>query len=120
MVDKIEPAETEKEYRKRIQDVFEQLENALEAVDPDLIECEQSLGSMTLTFSDGARCILSAQPSVRQLWLALARDGTAYHFNYDPRLGQWHDDKGKGVELTQFLESYLSRVLGGKLVLKPL
>lgn len=110
-------AELDKEYRKRIQDLFDRIQNALEGVDPDLIECEQVLGSMTLTFSDGARCILSAQPSVRQLWLALARDGTAHHFNFDSQLSQWKDDKGKGIEIVQFLEDYLGRILGAKLVI---
>ena len=64
--------ETELEYRKRIQDLFNRLEKVLETVDPDKAECEQSMGALTITFSDRSRCILSAQPSVRQLWLALA------------------------------------------------
>lgn len=99
---------SEMEYRSRIQGVFDRIENAFENIDPDIAECEQSMGAMTLTLADRSRVILSAQPSVRQLWLALAAKGTAYHFNYDPHSEAWMDDKGKGVELIQFLESYLT------------
>ena len=49
---------------------------------------------------------MSAQPSVRQLWLALASRGTAIHFNFDPARGVWMDDKGKGIEFKAFLKSF--------------
>jgi CyaY protein len=100
---------TEVEYRKRIQQTLDRIERAFEDVDPDIAECEQSLGSMTITFADRSRCILSAQPSVRQLWLALASEGTAYHFNLDAKADHWLDDKGKGVELLKFLEDFLTK-----------
>ena len=105
-------AEPETEFRKRIQDTFDVVERAFADVDPDVAECEQALGAMTITFSDKSRCILSTQPSVRQLWLALAAKGTAYHFNFDPRSGRWLDDKGKGVELLSFLEHALREATG--------
>ncbi len=94
-------------YRKKIQMTFDAIEKSFVDVDPDVAECEQSLGSLTLTLADRSRCILSAQPSVRQLWLALASKGTAYHFNWDAEKERWFDDKGLGVELTSFLETYL-------------
>lgn len=102
----------EAEYRKRIQDAYDLIENALANVDPDIVECESSMGAMTLTFSDQTRCILSAQPSVRQLWLALASRGTAYHFNFDESSNRWVDDKGKGIELLTFLENFLKEMTG--------
>jgi iron donor protein CyaY len=70
------------------------------------------MGSLTITFSDRSRCILSTQPSVQQLWLALASRGTAYHFNYDQVSGKWFDDKGKNVELMSFLEKFFQEVTG--------
>ena len=103
---------TEAEYRKRIQVVYDRIENAFENVDPDLAECEQSLGAMTITFADRTRCILSAQPAVRQLWLALASTGTAYHFNFDVSAGKWRDDKTGEVELVGFLEKFLREKTG--------
>ncbi len=99
-------------FRKRIQDLFQKIETAFEQVDPDLVECEQTLGSLVITLADQSKCILSVQPSVRQLWLALASRGTAYHFNFDENLGQWKDDKGKGVELISFLKNFIKESAG--------
>jgi len=109
---------SETEFRAKIQSTFDQIEKPFERVDPDVAECEQSLGSMTITLSDRSRCILSAQPSVRQLWLALAARGTAVHFNFQGSHtsghtnGQWIDDKGKGIELLSFLQAYLKDTTG--------
>lgn len=100
----------EVEYRGAIQATFDRIEAAFADVDPDRAECEQSMGSMTITLADRSRCILSAQPSVRQLWLALAAKGTAYHFNFDPATGRWVDDKGKGIELVGFLKGYFMEI----------
>jgi iron donor protein CyaY len=100
----------EGEFRKRIQTTFDRIERAFEGIDPDVAECEQSLGSLTITLADRARCILSTQPSVRQLWLALAARGTAYHFNLTE--DRWIDDKGQGIELIAFLEKVLGEATG--------
>lgn len=102
----------EAEYRQLIQQIYDQIEKAFSDVDPDLSECEQSLGAMTIKFSDDSRCILSAQPSVRQLWVAVASLGRAYHFNYDRQKNCWLDDKGQGIELISFLQSYLKEKIG--------
>lgn len=101
---------SEADFRKLMQTTLDRIEKAFANVDPDVAECEQSLGSMTITFADRSRCILSAQPSVRQLWLALAARGTAYHFNWNGT--QWVDDKGKGIELLSFLEGYFRELTG--------
>ena len=101
---------TEAEFRKKIHDTLARVEKAFEEVDPDVAECEQSQGSLTITFTDQSRCILSAQPSVRQLWLALASRGTAYHFNWDEKESNWKDDKGLGIELFKFLTGYLNEM----------
>jgi CyaY protein len=97
----------EAEYRKKVQQVYDTIEKALADVDPDLAECEQANGVLTITFSDRTRCILSGQPSVRQLWVALAALGTAYHFNYDSASGQWIDDKGRGIELMSYMQKFI-------------
>ena len=102
----------EAEYRKRIQAVLDRIEKAMSEVDPDVAECDQSLGSLTITLADGSRCILSSQPSVQQLWLALASRGTAYHFIFDPARQAWIDDKGQGIEVLSFLTSYLHETTG--------
>ena len=102
----------ETEFRKNLDDVFKRIEHPFDAVDPDVAECETSMGSMTITLADGSRCILSTQPSVKQLWLAVAAKGTAYHFNYDSGHAVWMDDKGRGIELISFLETYLKDATG--------
>lgn len=110
---------TEAEFRQKVGITFDQIEKAFESVDPDVAECEQSLGSLTVTLADQSRCILSVQPSVRQIWLALAAKGTAVHFSLDPSSGSWMDDKGRGIELIAYLKSYfrdshgLSLAIGG-------
>ncbi len=97
---------SEPDFRRIMASTLDVIEKAfLRAdVDPDLAECVQALGSMTITFSDQSRCILSGQPSVRQLWLALASKGIAHHFNWEPAEQCWKDDKNKGIELLSFLE----------------
>ncbi len=103
---------SEKEYRQILQSTYDQIEAGVGDTDPDLVECEQSLGAMMLRFADGSKCILSAQPSVRQLWIALAARGIAYHFNYNLEKKVWEDDKGKGIELKSMLQSYLKEMTG--------
>ena len=109
------PDFTEANFRKELQATFDQVEAAFEQVDPDLVECDQAFGSLTLRTADGARVILSAQPSVRQLWLALAAKGTAHHFDYDHAGKRWMDDKGKGIELLTFLKAHFLDVAGVRL-----
>lgn len=103
---------SEQDYRKLIQSILAKIEAAFEAVDPDVVECEQQFGALTLKLASGARCILSAQPSVRQLWMAVASRGIAHHFSYDEARGQWLDDKGKGIEVLAYLRGYLKEEAG--------
>lgn len=107
----------EGDYRKQIQNVFDAIIRVVDAadVDPDVLECEQSQGSFTLRFASGSRCILSAQPSVRQLWMAVAAKGVAFHFDFNSATGLWADDKGLGIEPLAFLESYIAEATGLKL-----
>lgn len=108
--------ESESQYRQRIQELYQRIERAFEAVDPDRVECETAMGALTLSFPSQARAVLSAQPSVRQLWLALASRGTAYHFNYDEAQAQWLDDKGRG-ELIELLQKHLEEITGLSILL---
>ena len=109
---------SEAEFRKVVQETLDRIEKGFSNVDPDVAECEQALGAMTITLSDRSRCILSTQPSVRQLWLALASKGTAYHFNYDRQKQVWIDDKGKGIELISFLQDFFKQTVDLNLKLR--
>lgn len=102
----------ETEFRAQVQEIYARIEKSLDSVDPDLAECEIALGSLTISFPDRSRCILSVQPSVRQIWLAVAARGVAHHFNFDQGRGLWRDDKGQGIELLSFLEEFLREKTG--------
>ena len=102
----------EAEFRRLAKAAYDRIEAQFDAVDPDEVECEVAQGSLTLTLSDGARWVLSQQPPVRQLWLAVASKGRAFHFDYDPASASWQDDKGEQVELLSYLEGLLQEVAG--------
>lgn len=105
----------ESEYRALIQAAYDRVMTAMDDVDPDVVESDLSQGTLTLQLADGARWILSGQPPVRQLWLAVASKGRAFHFDYDVATGKWRDDKGEGLELYSYLESLLAEVAGLKI-----
>jgi iron donor protein CyaY len=103
---------TEAEYRKKVQESMALFETALADVDPDIAECDIAHGALTIVFPDRTRCIMSAQPSVQQIWLALASLGTAHHFNYDEKSSRWFDDKGQGIELVSYMKKFLEAKTG--------
>lgn len=105
-------AMTESEFRSLAKAVYDRIEAQFDEVDPDQVECEVAQGALTLTLADGARWVLSQQPPVRQLWLAVASKGRAYHFDYDPTSKAWRDDKGEGIELLSHLQGLLREVAG--------
>lgn len=115
----MESHESESLYRSRIQAVYQTLEKALDQIDPDVAEVQLSQGSLSIQFSDQSKCILSAQPSVRQLWVALASLGRAHHFNYTDATQTWQDDKDPKIELYSFLEDFISRQTQLSIQLKP-
>lgn len=101
----------EAKYREQIQNIYNTIEKAFDNVDPDVAECEQAAGAMTIKLSSGDTCVLSAQPSVKQLWLAVTSRAAAHHFNFDQSSGRWLDDKNQGIELIKFLRSYFKETI---------
>lgn len=109
---------TEKAYREVVDQAFKKLERAFDDVDPDEVEYSMSQGAVTLLFADKTKCILSTQPSVRQIWLAAAAKGIAFHFDYDQQTRAWTDDKGKGVELFSYIKGLVREAANVDLNLK--
>lgn len=105
----------EAHYRETMAVTLGRIEKAFYDVDPDIAECNVQFGALTILFPDGSRCILSSQPSVGQLWMAIASKGIAYHFDYDPALAEWRDDKGDGVEPLAFLKKFMAESAGLKI-----
>lgn len=111
------PQMTEPEFRHLAEAAYRAIENAFDDVDPDEAECEVAQGALTISLPGGQRWVLSQQPPVRQLWLAVASQGRAYHFDYNAAEGTWHDDKGEGIELMSFLRGLLKDVAGVEVAL---
>ncbi len=102
----------EAHYRSVIKNTLDRVERAFDDIDPDVAECSVQFGALTILFPDGQRCILSSQPSVEQLWMAVASKGIAYHFDYDLASGEWQDDRGEGIEAFSFLRTFLRERTG--------
>lgn len=103
---------TESEFRALAKAAYDRIEARFDEVDPDVVECEVSQGSLTLTLAGGAKWVLSQQPPVRQMWLAVASRGRAFHFDYDAGGQRWLDDKGEGIELFGYLAQLLNEEAG--------
>jgi iron donor protein CyaY len=92
----------EKTYRHLLDDTFARVDRAFEAVDPDVAEVSVAQGTLTITFFEKQRLMLTPQPSPRQLWVAF-RD-RAWHFDWDQARASWLDDRGQGIELLALIE----------------
>jgi iron donor protein CyaY len=92
----------EKTYRHLLDDTFARVDRAFETVDPDVAEVSIAQGTLTITFFEKQRLMLTPQPSPRQLWTAF-RD-RAWHFDWDPARAAWLDDRGQGIELLALIE----------------
>lgn len=107
---------TEAEFRANLEGLFKRIQKAFDEVDPDAAECEVQFGALTVLLPQKrSKVILSAQPSVRQLWMAIASRGVAYHFDWDPIQARWMDDKGKGIEAESFFKKLMQEEIGSDL-----
>ena len=93
----------EKEYRHLLDDAYARVDRAFENVDPDVAEVSISQGTLTITFFEKQRLMLTPQPSPRQLWVAF-RD-RAWHFDWNAERRCWLDDRGQGIDLYALLET---------------
>jgi CyaY protein len=85
----------EQQYLKLANQTFKRIEDMLEPVDADDVDCERSGDVLTLTLKNGTRCIVNTQRPTRQIWLAAG--ARAWHF--DLKGDTWLDDKDKTSEL---------------------
>jgi iron donor protein CyaY len=92
----------EKRYRHLLDDTYARIDRAFESVDPDLAEVSISQGTLTVTFLEKQRLMLTPQPSPRQLWVAF-RD-RAWHFDWSDARHTWLDDRGQNIDLFALVE----------------
>lgn len=85
----------EQQYLKRAEETFKRIEDMLDRVDADDVDCERAGDVITLTFKNRVKCIINTQRPTRQIWLAAG--ARAWHF--DASGDAWVDDKDKTTEL---------------------
>jgi CyaY protein len=84
-------------YAASVASFFKRLVTAVDAADPDLVECDATGDMVTITApKSGAKVIVNTQRAVSQIWVA--GKGVGVHFSRADD-GRWLDDKGKGLEL---------------------
>ncbi len=75
-------------------DILGRIRDALDACDPDVVECVPDADVVKVVFPTGLPYVLNTQRPVKEIWLAADRN--AWHFRYDGAL--WID-KRSGDEL---------------------
>lgn len=100
----------EKRYRQLVDEAFARIDAAFEEADPDLAESSLSQGTLTITFKNRHRFIVSPQTPVRQIWVAYL--DRAWHLDYQPQSGSWLDDRGQGIDLYRLVEDTTLQAAG--------
>ncbi len=98
----------ESEFNQRVDDILEQIEDAIENTDAD-IDYETAGGILTLSFEDDSKIIINRQTPVRQIWVAARQGG--FHFVYNENTDQWQLESSE-QELFTALSQYCSEQAG--------
>jgi CyaY protein len=70
-------------------DAIGRVRRALDAQDPDVVECVPDADVVKVVFPTGLPFVLNTQRPVREIWLAADRQ--AWHFRFDGE--QWRDKR---------------------------
>jgi CyaY protein len=108
---------TESRYHQLVGDAFHKIEDAIADCDPSDVDVDSAGDVLTITLKESARCIVNTQRPTRQIWLAWAAKGRAWHFSWDDAQSKWLDDKGKGEELFATLRAIVKDGAGVELEL---
>lgn len=107
----------EQRYLRLAEQAFHRIEEAFDAVDPDLAEVSVASDVLTITYRGGSRCIVNTQRPTRQIWLAARSRG--WHFDFDEPSGRWLDDHGTGMELFRCVEEVTLETVGLEVSVRP-
>jgi CyaY protein len=88
--------------------------NALDACDPDVVECVPDADVVKIAFPSGLPYVMNTQRPVKEIWLAA--DRTAWHFRYD---GNGWRDKRNNDELLSTVNRLVLARAGIDLKLAP-
>ena len=86
-------------YYEQVEDTFEKLETAIEAL-PDDVDIRGAEGVINVTFGNGVVFVFSRQPPTEQLWLATP--GGGFHYRWSDAEEDWVDTK-TGARFSDFL-----------------
>ncbi|MDH2999143.1 iron donor protein CyaY [Pasteurellaceae bacterium LFhippo2] len=78
------------EFHQQIEQVWERIEEELEAQDCD-VDCETQGAVFTIFFDDDSQIVINKQEAMLELWLASKLGG--FHFAY--RDGEWLSSEGR-------------------------
>jgi CyaY protein len=100
-------------YNQKVAAAFRRILEAVDQLDPDLLDAESTGDMVTLTSGRGEKCVVNTQRAVRQIWVA--GKGQGIHFSYEASADVWVDDKGKGLELFAFVADVVEALTGERL-----
>ncbi|MBL8918092.1 MAG: iron donor protein CyaY [Myxococcaceae bacterium] len=100
-------------YASAVGQLFKKLVKAVDAADPDVVECDATGDMVTITAArSGEKVVVNTQRAVRQIWVA--GKGVGVHFSLGAD-GRWLDDKQKGLELLQWIAECVEAATGHRL-----
>lgn len=106
---------SEETYNSLAASVFKRLLKGLDAADPDVVDVESTGEMVTVThLKTSEKVIVNTQRAARQIWVA--GNGAGIHFSCDAQ-GRWLDDKGKGLELFDWVATCVGQLTGQRLSL---
>lgn len=100
-------------YASAVSQVFKKLVKAIDAADPDVVECDATGDMVTITASkSGEKVVVNTQRAVRQIWVAGMGVGVHFSLGED---GRWLDDKQKGLELLGWIAECVEAASGQRI-----
>ncbi|MDP1922704.1 MAG: iron donor protein CyaY [Myxococcales bacterium] len=102
-------------FAAAVAQTFKKLIKAIDAADPDVVECDSTGDMVTITASKtGEKVVVNTQRAVHQIWVA--GKGVGVHFSWSAD-GRWLDDKQKGLELNAWISECVESASGHRLSL---
>lgn len=100
----------ESTYSTAVAQAFKRIVKAVDAADPDAVECDATGDMVTITAAkSGEKVVVNTQRAVRQIWVAGKGEGVHFSQAGD---GRWLDDKGRGLELLGWVKACVESASG--------